>query len=289
MKELHLHNYFVLLMLVSLLFALSADSSINRENKTTHYGVGEEFTVYLPNIQPGLKNLVMVKIPAGTFEMGSPPSEPGHEENESPVHEVTLSKDFYMGKYEVTQAQWLALMDENPSTEIGGNLPVNKVSWIDCQEFIKRLNQYSNQSNFRLPTEAEREYAARADTTGISYLGDDHNRETMMEHAWFRNNSEGYLHPVGELKPNPWGLHDIFGNVWEWCHDWYVPAYPDEARINPSGPKSGVEKVFRGGSWMARFDYLRSADRGKFTPDNRRNTGGFRLAWSEVNIGDEEK
>lgn len=258
--------------------------SINRENATPHYGEGEAFTVYLPNIQPGLKELTMVKIPAGTFKMGSPADEAGREENEGPVRTVTISTDFYIGKYEVTQAQWLALMDENPSTEVGGNLPVNKVSWDDCQEYIKRLNQYSNQKEFRLPTEAEMEYAIRGGTAGISFLGDQHNRESMMEYAWFRDNSEGYLQEVGKLKPNPYGLHDVFGNVWEWCHDWYVPQYPSLDETDPTGPASGKEKVFRGVSWMGKFDYLRSADRGKFTPDNQRNTGGFRLVWSKTTI-----
>jgi formylglycine-generating enzyme required for sulfatase activity len=284
MKYTHLYCPIIILSLLSFFITSMSLGSSNRENVTTHYGEGESFTVYLPTIQTGKKELEMIKVPAGSFQMGSPANEAGREENEGPVRTVTISTDFYMGKYEITQAQWLALMDENPSTEVGGNLPVNKVSWDDCQEFIQRLNLYSNQTEFRLPTEAEMEYAMRGGTSGVSFLGDQHNRETMMDYAWFRDNSEGYMQEVGKLKPNPYGLYDVFGNVWEWCYDWYAPQYPSVNETDPTGPKTGDEKVFRGVSWMGKFDYMRSADRGKFTPDNQRNTGGFRLVWSKTKI-----
>lgn len=258
--------------------AVAARASINRAGETPDYGKGGQFEVYLPNMQPGFEPLIMLRIPAGSFQMGSTESDPVREENELPAREVTLSRDFYMGKFEVTQAQWLALMDGNPSTMKGPNLPVNKVNWHDCRDFIERLNQYANETRFRLPTEAEREYACRAGGEGSA--GGAPDREAMAGYAWFRDNSEGLLHPVGQLKPNPWGLHDLFGNVWEWCLDWYGP-YPDGPAVDPVGPESGGEKVFRGASWMGRFEFLRCADRGKFTPDQRRNTGGFRLVWSE--------
>ncbi len=233
----------------------------------------------LPNMPEDAEPLVLVELPAGSFLMGSPEDEVGHSENESPVHEVILTQNFYFGKFEVTQAQWMALMDKNPSTQFGNDLPVNRVNWEDCQEYIKRLNEYCGDTRFRLPTEAELEYARRAGRQTSSYLGDNVSPEIWEEHAWFRNNSDAELHPVGSLKPNPWGLYDLYGNVWEWCQDWYGP-YPEETVIDPVGPETGEERAFRGPSWMGRPEYLRAADRGKFPPDYRRHTGGFRVARS---------
>jgi len=240
----------------------------------------DEFTVDLPNLPQGAVPLRLVRISPGSFLMGSPESEAGRDANEGPQHRVTISKEFYLGAYEITQAQWKALMGNNPSTDIGLNFPVNKVSWDDCQHFIRQLNSLKTGGCFRLPTEAEFEYVARAGTLTASYLGDDVPIAEWEQRAWFRNNSDGELHPVGQLKPNPWGLYDLFGNVWEWCQDWYAPYSPDP-RVDPIGPSTGQEKVFRGSSWMGRPEYLRSADRGKFPPDSQRNTGGLRIAWSE--------
>ena len=239
--------------------------------------IAEEITVDLPNLPEGATPLVLIRIPAGSFIMGSSEEEPYHEPNESPQHRVTITRDFYLGKYEITQAQWKCLMEENPSTDTGDNLPVNRVSWEEAQEFIKRLNALHQTDKFRMPTEAEWEYAARAGTQSPNYISEEFDEEALLDHAWFRNNSEGELHPVGQLQPNPWGLYDIFGNVWEWTQDWYAPEYPDQEQIDPTGPEQGEEKVYRGASWMARVDYMRAADRGKFTPDQKRNTGGFAL------------
>ncbi|MFB3785718.1 MAG: formylglycine-generating enzyme family protein [bacterium] len=239
---------------------------------------GKEWVAEIPNLLPGAKPLILARIPAGSFKMGSLETEAGRDPDESPVHEVILSHDFYLGRYEVTQAQWAALMTENPSSTRGADLPVNRVSWEDCQEYLKRLNQTLQDTRFRLPTEAEREYACRAGTVTATYFGENPSAEDLEKHAWFRENSEGELHPVGLKQPNPWGLYDLYGNVWEWCQDWYGP-YPDPSQTNPSGPDAGQEKVFRGASWMAKPQYLRSADRGKFPPDARQNTGGFRVAW----------
>ncbi len=262
--------------------ACGTNSSTTSPRKVTTEanGVITEIEFKLPGLSENDKSLTVVRIPAGTFKMGSPETEPGHEENESPVHEVTITQDFFMGIYEVTQAQWLAFMDSNPSTEQGPNLPINKVSWDDCQEYIKRLNAYQRKNGFRLPTEAEHEYACRAGTTTVTYFGDNPSEEEMEKHAWFRNNSEGELHPVGQLQPNPWGLYDMLGNVWEWCQDWYGP-YPSGPQTDPKGPETGAERVFRGPSWLGRAEWVRCADRAKFTPENRRNTGGFRLVWQE--------
>ncbi len=262
------------IFLISMLIVAAASVSFSSECSM------EEWKVDLPGMKEDAKPLIMVKIPAGSFMMGSPASEEGHEENEAPLHKVTISKDFYLGKYEITQEQWLALMKKNPSTEEDANFPVNRVSWNDCQEFIKKLNKLTGKKGFRLPTEAEREYACRAGTSTKVYFGADPSDEEYEKHAWLRTNSEGELHVVGSLKSNPWGLYDILGNVWEWCSDWYGP-YKAGDQTDPQGPETGTEKVFRGGSWMARPIWIRAADRGKFTPENRRNTGGLRVAFSE--------
>ncbi len=241
---------------------------------------GSEWIVDLPNLKKEAMPLVLIRIPAGTFQMGSPDTEEGHEKNESPMHSVTISRDYYLGKHEVTQAQWEAVIGSNPSTEINPDFPVNKVSWHDCHVFLHRIGKIAQKSGFRLPTEAEWEYACRAGTSTATYFGDNPSEEEKEKYAWFRNNSNGELHIVGQFPPNPWGLFDMLGNVWEWCYDWYGP-YTSGMQVDPTGPKTGSERVYRGASWMARPEWIRCADRGKFTPNNQRNTGGFRVAFSE--------
>jgi formylglycine-generating enzyme required for sulfatase activity len=239
-----------------------------------------EKVVQLPGLSKNSVPLVLVKIPAGTFLMGSSEQEAGHEFNEAPPHKVTITKDFYIGKYEVTQAQWKSLVETNPSVFPGDELPVNKVSWMDCQKFIYKLRAHTKDNGFRLPTEAEFEYACRAGTTTSTFFGDNPSEDIMKEYVWFRANSEYEIHPVGMLKPNPWGLHDIMGNVWEWCSDWYF-FYPDSEQTDPQGPGFGQEKVIRGASWSGRTEWIRSADRGKFPPKDAYHTGGFRIVWQE--------
>ena len=240
-----------------------------------------ETIVDLPGLPEGAQELVLVQVPAGTFQMGSPASEPGREENEGPAHKVRIAKGFLVGKYEVTQAQWLTVMEENPSTQKGDDLPVNRVSWDECQGFLQRLNALRGTTRFRLPTEAEWEYACRAGTTTTTYFGaGEASAQQLLAHAWFRNNAAGELHPVGQKHANPWGLHDMYGNVWEWCQDWYAP-YSSFALTDPQGPKMGTERIFRGASLIGRPRYLRSADRGKVSPNAKRHTGGFRVVWGE--------
>ena len=194
-----------------------------------------------------------------------------------------ISEDFYMGKFEVTQAQWVAIMGENPSHEemIGDDLPVNKVSLDDCQEFLKRLNGILNDFRYRLPTEAEWEYACRAGTKTAAYFSKNPTPPQIDKHAWYRENSDYIIHPVGTKAPNPWGLHDMYGNVWEWCWDWYGP-YSPITRTDPRGPSEGEEIVIRGASWMAKAEFIRSADRGKMDDSRGYHTGGFRIVWSET-------
>ncbi|MDX9755149.1 MAG: formylglycine-generating enzyme family protein [bacterium] len=266
------------LLLVVVCFLLSVLST-QVPQRTMAQGL-DEITVDLPGLSRHSAPLVLVRIPAGTFTMGSPATEPGHEFNEGPRRQVTISRDFYLGKYEITQAQWKAVMTDNPSIFVGDELPVNKVSWQDCQYFITCLKVMKKDSGFRLPTEAEFEYACRAGTQTATFFGNNPPVEVMTSYAWCRLNSEFEIHPVGMLKPNPWGLYDIIGNVWEWCADWYY-LYDSKPTIDPTGPLFGRDKVIRGASWAAREEWLRSADRGKFPPNEAYNTGGFRIVWQE--------
>jgi formylglycine-generating enzyme required for sulfatase activity len=208
-----------------------------------------------------------VRISAGEFMMGST----NGDEDEKPAHRVRISQGFEMGKYKVTQAQWEAVMGKNPSHFKGPDLPVETVSWDDAQAFIKQLNERDSKYQYRLPTEAEWEYAARARSTG-DYAGD---LEAM---AWYGNNSENKTHPVGQKQPNAWGLYDMHGNVWEWVQDWYGGGYYAQSPgTDPRGPTSGSYRVNRGGGWGGTARYCRSADRHGNALGNRNGTLGFRL------------
>ena len=197
--------------------------------------------------------LEMILIPAGKFVMGSPASEKGHRVNET-QHEVTLTKPFYMGKYEVTQEQWDAVMINNRSFYRGPKLPVTSVSWENCQEFIKKLNAKTS-GGYRLPTEAEWEYSCRAGTTTAYSNGD----KITPKDANYRDSKIGEPVAVGSYKPNAFGLYDMHGNVWEWCEDWKVD-YPKEAVIDPKGPEAGKNRVLRGGSFTGVGMHSRSAN-----------------------------
>ncbi|MDR1921074.1 MAG: formylglycine-generating enzyme family protein [Candidatus Adiutrix sp.] len=214
-----------------------------------------------------------VLIPAGEFMMGSPDGDEDADCDEN-QHRVTISRPFCLGKYEVTQAQWEAVMGNNPSEFEGRNNPVENVSWDDVQEFINKLNQKEGGNKYRLPTEAEWEYAARAGTTSTYSFGDD--AEALGRYAWYGENSGGTTHPVGQKEPNAWGLYDMHGNVWEWVQDWY-DDYSGSPATDPLGASSGSSRVFRGGdnAWSCRSAF-RSGD----TPDARYDYLGFRLAFS---------
>jgi formylglycine-generating enzyme required for sulfatase activity len=216
----------------------------------------------------------MVFVEGGTFQMGAT-SEQGSDadDNEKPVHSVTLS-DFYIGKYEVTQAQWKAVMGSNPSNFTGDdNRPVEQVSWDKIQEFILKLNQLTGKT-YRLPTEAEWEYAARGgkQSQGYEYAGSN----TIDEVAWYNGNSGSKTHPVGQKQPNELGLYDMSGNVREWCQDRYGD-YSSSAQTNPTGPTRGSGRVLRGGSWYFNAGFCRVADRVNGNPSSRLFNSGFRL------------
>jgi len=215
-------------------------------------------------------NLEMVLIPPGKFMMGSPTSEKKRRIDET-QHEVTITKPFYMGKYEVTQEQWEAIMGNNPSETTGAKLPVTRVTWFTSQEFIKKLNGKTT-GGYRLPTEAEWEYACRAGTSTAFSVGD---RATKNDFNYDGLSTK----PVGSYKPNAFGLYDMHGNVWEWCEDWYGP-YPNGKVNDPLGAANGTHRILRGGRFgFAEWD-SRSANRDNYgvPPNNGFADSGFRLA-----------
>ena len=216
--------------------------------------------------------LEMILIPAGKFVMGSPESEKGRSKGET-QHEVTFTKAFYMGKYEVTQEQWESVMGNNPSIKTkGARLPVTGVTWFDCQEFVKKLNGKTN-GGYRLPTEAEWEYACRAGTTTKYSVGD----KITPKDANYRDSKIGEPVAVGSYKPNAFGLYDMHGNVWEWCEDWYAD-YQAGAVTDPKGPATGERRVLRGGSFNFYVWNTRSSFRFNLSPTSRYLFYGFRLA-----------
>ena len=204
-----------------------------------------------------------VLIPVGEFKMGSPSGEGGRDDDEGPLHTVNIEKAYYLGKYEVTQKQWREVMGNNPSRFKGDDLPVERVSWNDVQEFIEKLNEKEGTIKYRLPSEAEWEYAARAGTTTRYSFGDSESR--LGEYAWYDDNSGSKTHTVGQKKPNPWGLYDMHGNVWEWTQDWYHSDYkgaPTDGSAWEIG--GGSNRVFRGGSWDREAQACRLAYRNYF-------------------------
>lgn len=216
-----------------------------------------------------------VQISPGEFTMGSSSGNP----DEEPAHRVRISRGFQMGKFEVTQAQWIATMrnphakstpeDVNPSKFKGRSRPVENVSWDAVQKFVTALNTRDPKHVYRLPTEAEWEYGARAGTQGEV--------KDLDRIAWFQPNSNGQTQPVGQKAPNPWGLHDMLGNVLEWVQDWYAPDYSSSARTDPGGPPSGTYKVYRGCGWLSEAKYCRPAFRGFDFPNTGYYSVGFRL------------
>ncbi len=216
----------------------------------------------------------MVRVEGGTFRMGTTSEqEDDAYSDEKPVHSVTLSS-YYIGKTEVTQALWQAVMGSNPSDFEGDDLPVECVSWDDCQEFIQKLNSLTGR-NFRLPTEAEWEFACRGgnNSRGYKYSGSNN----LGSVAWYDDNSGGQTHPVATKAPNELGIYDMSGNVWEWCSDWYAD-YTSYSQTDPTGPQSGSRRVIRGGCWINYARGCRSSNRNGNYPTRRNLNLGLRLA-----------
>ena len=237
-------------------------------------------TKQTPDTYTNSLGMEFILIPEGEFMMGAVPQDKNASDDEKPQHKVRITKPFYMGKYPVTQEEWERLMGNNPSSFIkaGKRAPVEKVSWNDCQEFIKKLNQKEGKT-YRLPTEAEWEYSSRGGDSGSSTIytyGDDANK--LGDYAWYNSNSGGTTHPVGQKKPNSLGLYDIMGNVWEWCGDWYDGKYyKNSPSADPKGADKGGSRVLRGGSWGSFARSGRLSDRGISNPDGRDVNCGFRL------------
>jgi formylglycine-generating enzyme required for sulfatase activity len=232
----------------------------------------------------------MVFIPPGTFRMGSPTNELDRDAWEGPQTAVTIGRGFWMGKYEVTQGEYLAVMGSNPSyfTPANGygadlNRPVETVRWSDATNYCATLTQrelaagrIATNSAYRLPTEAEWEYACRAWISDRRFIyGDDLGYTNLTNYAWYYDNYGDATHPVGQKLPNPWGLYDMHGNVYEWCQDWYG-TYPSEIAVDPQGPASGSYRVIRGGNWGSLARYCRSASRDGY-PEGRSFSLGFRV------------
>ena len=217
--------------------------------------------------------IVFVRVPAGEFRMGSTSTEA--RDNEQPPIRVLIRRDFWLGKHEVTQGQWQAVMGNNPShfALCGPDCPVEMVSWNEVQDFISRLNARAGEARYRLPTEAEWEYAARAGTSGDRY-------GNLDEIAWYASNSGKKTHPVGRKLANSWGLYDMLGNVWEWVEDRYGD-YPGAAVMDPRDPGFGKLRVGRGGSWDAITGACRASARGNGLPGARSELVGFRLLRTE--------
>ena len=216
----------------------------------------------------------MIAVEGGTFTMGATSEQTGARSDESPTHSVTLS-DYYIGETEVTQELWYAVMGSNPSSFTGDmQRPVEKVSWNDCQTFISRLNELTGET-FRLPTEAQWEYAARGGnkSKGYTYSGSN----VLDDVAWYDDNSDGMTHPVKTKAPNELGIYDMSGNVWEWCSDWF-DSYSLAAQTDPTGPSTGSERVNRGGCLASNATYCRVANRNRNMPALGRSSYGLRLA-----------
>jgi formylglycine-generating enzyme required for sulfatase activity len=224
----------------------------------------------------------MVRIPAGSFLMGSPETEQGRYSGEGPQHEVTITNPFYMSACEVTESQYGQVMGTNPSEFQGASRPVDSVSWSEAVAFCEALSRREGRE-YRLPTEAEWEYACRAGSGAAYCFGND--SRVLHEYAWYNRwlgdllvYMKGFwgAHPVGKKKPNAWGLYDMHGNVAEWCRDWYGP-YSGNPRVDPSGPRDGRERAARGGTWGTAARDLRSAMRGSLRPSVARPDTGFRV------------
>jgi formylglycine-generating enzyme required for sulfatase activity len=220
-----------------------------------------------PQLGCGLALDQFSQIPAGTFQMGST----AYTSSEQPVHSVTISRTFYMQKTEVTQGQWRAVMGSNPSyfSTCGDTCPVEQVSWDDITTFLQRLNAQTPGVTYRLPTEAEWEYAARAGTTGETY-------GTLDSIAWYSGNSTSKTHAAAGKQANAWGLYDMIGNVWEWVNDWHG-SYSSASVTDPTGPATGTVRVLRAGSCYSPRYSARAAYRDNGGPSGRRDSVGFRL------------
>ena len=279
--------------------ALRSDFDVPLEDRDRHanpirQGVDRK-TGWPLEIRHRKTGMHLVFIPAGKFMMGSPESEKDRHAprlSEGPVHPVCITRPYYLGKYELTQSAWITVMASNPSRQKHGDNPVENVSWDDCQQFLGKLNEGARSGPLQgagggpaeagyyehsLPTEAQWEYACRAGTKTRFFYSSDPEAAELDDYCWFRKNSSGRNHPVGQKKPNPWGLYDMYGNVGEWCSDWAGP-YAASSMTDPSGPPTGRSRISRGGLRHTDVTFLRSASRYCEPPTLRLPYQGFRVA-----------
>jgi formylglycine-generating enzyme required for sulfatase activity len=262
------------MIVLGMFFALiagDATESTARAQQPRHGDIEDkELTLDLGN---GV-SMKLARIPAGDFIMGSSDAEKGHFTNEAPQHRVKITRPFFMGVTQVTQEQYTVVMANNPSGFSGKANPVESVSWDDAVAFCRKLSAKAGKT-VRLPTEAEWEYACRAGSTTRFGFGD--NDKELDKYAWYDGNSDRTSHPVGQKKPNAWGLYDMHGNVWQWCSDWYQDSYRDLGAVDPTGPAEGKSRVLRGGCWIDGSIFCRSASRGNLDPGRRFIYFGFRV------------
>jgi formylglycine-generating enzyme required for sulfatase activity len=256
-------HIFILFLLVATFINVSAQVANESQNKITFTVKGVSFD--------------MIKVKAGTFYMGATSEQQNPSDDEKPAHKVILTRDYYIGKTEVTQALWIAVMGGNPSEFEGANKPVDNVKWDACQTFVKKLSAATGKK-FRLPTEAEWEFAARGGNNSkhYQYSGGHY----ALDVAWYSANSGGTTHEVATKQPNELGIYDMSGNVWEWCSDW-KGDYSSSVQYNPTGPASGSGRVNRGGSWGSVAGRCRSSNRDGNRPGDGNHYLGLRLALSE--------
>jgi formylglycine-generating enzyme required for sulfatase activity len=256
-----------LLLILIIISGCSSSKKSKNANKTYTNSIGMEF----------------VMIPSGSFFMGADRSVEIGAAYEFPRHNVTITNDFYLGKFEVTQEQWTKIIGTNPSKFKNDLNPVESVSWYDAKIFISKLNALENTTKYRLPTEAEWEYAARSSsTTKYSF---SNNIDDLTFYAWYYEGDKSpkqplQTHPVGQKQPNKWGLYDMHGNVWEWTEDWYDPEFYSKSPLeNPKNYFSSSNITIRGGSWINSAEYLRSSVRYFKTPTTKGDDLGFRVAF----------
>ena len=239
--------------------ALSAPYALAGVNATVTNATGMKFARIEPDV----------------FIMGSPSDEVDRKDAEAP-HVVTITQPFYLGVYEVTQVEYEKVMGSNPSKEKSPNLPVDHITWHDAVAFCEKLSATDPKFDYRLPTEAEWEYACRAGTRTRHYWGEDSDRSQIGDYAFYKANGDGKTHEVGQKRPNPWGLYDMNGNVWEWCQDWMAPYDPAQ-KLDPKGPSAGDQKVCRGGCWAYDAARCRSAERNEAPADSVHPNLGMRV------------
>ncbi|WP_370575246.1 formylglycine-generating enzyme family protein [Methanomethylovorans sp.] len=234
-----------------------------------------------PDVYTNSLGMDLIPIPAGEFYMGSLSDENNWYRNERPLHKVSMVNGFFLGRYQVTQKQWTDIMGVNPSRIPGDDRPVDRISWSEAQEFIRRLNEKEATGKYRLPTEAEWEYACRAGTDSRYSFGDEGSE--LSDYGWYSENESTGAYPVGRKKPNPWGLYDMHGNLWEWVqdryHDNYEGAPADGSAWGEAASNAKVLYVLKGGSWITSAVGCRSASRYYYSPDGRRSRRiGVRIA-----------